>query len=529
MSVVLAGLSAVTASCRAQPPAEPVVQPAAGEADTPSPERLFPYASFRAAWATSGRAWLEEYGLAAFDEPAGRWVPRPDVDRQDTAQALYTAEMTTVVAVHAAMVCGDRELEEEVASYFRAMLTHLVEVDELRAHAGDKASGLLTAAGDPGRRTFAWTEVTPTEARLRECSLCSSQAMFPLAMLLRHVARTSHAARGVEVRALVQEAWRFLVHEHVNAWLFDIPHLDSAQQFEHPLAEAWAALAEHRPEQPRFGLLDRDLWLLATVGEVLAAHRADPSAFPLESRDVMRLAAALADGSQALADGMVRIDSTRDWQRRIVGSILPLADGLAAHPSYRFARLRQATMPADSEATVTSGVGWDISHASRIPIALRSLHETRREASAFPNEAVLRGVLRQYLYVAVDHPTRPTFRNFLSGHDGWFMADGGVAHPPSSVCGASADRPCLTPGAVQGWGFLAPYSSDYGVLLRGWLDLARAASLDAQTLRNRYYAYLGESFAWPRPDPAPRSVLWLWILGSAPQQLEGCGAAPSRR
>ena len=158
--------------------------------------------------------------------------------------------------------------------------------------------------------------------------------------------------------------------------------------------------------------------------------------------------------------------------------------------------------PTPGDRRRAPGASWDVSHAYRIPVLLRSLADTRgANGTTFPTEHDIRLAINEYVYRAFNGDrAHPLFHNFLDGTDGWYRVNYsgrvGTGYPPSACCDAhTSTPPCLCRGAVMGWGLLSSWSPD----LRRVLDsvTALAMSNDSATIayRDRYYSRDQEPFA----------------------------------
>lgn len=462
----------------------------------PWPEGL-DYAALRATWDTRGRAWIEKNAALEFKD--GHWRAAPDsLPREFRGSKAYYVQYATLVGVEMATQCDDLELEEELLELFLFSLGQFETVQHLAAVSpATTTENRFEREVRTQARTLGWLEPRGERGgRFRECELCMSQWFHPAARLLRSIAQRPHSNRSARALRFGEALWPVLVEDHLSRLAPDA-----------------------RPDlwDMETRVTDRQLWMGATAAQALAINHADPERFPLQ------------DSARETLDDLVD-RTTQALQRhrhdRFEGGrhLLSFFDGVeAATPSYAHAGQTVSTMP--SQPALRGNVGWDVSHYHRIPVILRSLHETRAATGqSFPIEEDLQAAadhIATRVYLGEADPSIPGLKNFADGSDGWYRVDPDrdFGIPPASSCDATNPaRPCLTGPALMGWGLIEAHSDALAAMLLDFAELAVEPSSDQRT---RLLTFNGEEFALER-NGQQAATLVLFVFGAMPQRLPGC-------
>jgi hypothetical protein len=278
------------------------------------------------------------------------------------------------------------------------------------------------------------------------------------------------------------------------------PSISGVKNLPSTLVGTWNAFAAgtRTPKRYQSAMRDRDLWLVATAAEVLGASKADPSLVPLGSA-AAQLRELVAAGVRFFQQSRTLYTDTKDLSGRTVQSASYFNGDYADHPETAFSGYVGARFPESSDAVTAPQASWDVSHAYRIPVFLRSLSDNRgASGTTFPSDEDIRLVTNQYAYRAFNGDlSHPLFHNYFDGTDGWFrvnyLSRTGTGYPPSTLCDAhTSSRPCLSRGAIMAWGLLTPWSPDLKRVLNSILALGDATDADHVAFRNRYYYRDGE-------------------------------------
>lgn len=266
--------------------------------------------------------------------------------------------------------------------------------------------------------------------------------------------------------------------------------------------ESWKKYAAgfKTPKHFQSVMTDRDLWLVATAAEVLGAASVDSVLVPLGASS-SRLREMVATGVAFFQASRTLYQDTKNFTGQRVRSASYFNGDYIDHSQMAFAGYEGSRFPRASDTASAPYASWDVSHAYRLPVFLRSLADTRgRSGTAFPTDEDIRLIINQYAYRAFNRDfEHPYFHNFFDGSDGWFRVNylgrTGTGYPPSRFCDArSPARPCLSRGAIMGWGLLVPWSGDLERVLRSIVDLADDHDADHTEFRDRYYLQGGEKF-----------------------------------
>ena len=502
------------------PSSDPVAPAPSGPFDT--------LAYVQRAWKVTGRSWLARYTGVQWDPASSRWR----LDEQwpyapdDVAQQAYYAEYALRPALNLAIATHDVDMLDELASFYETFLPRFTTLGALRARAGVMTSAaLLDDQGRDSQRTMAWLEKTLPRARIRECSNCNAQFLHPASRLLRAIALLPEARRTTAMKRFAAAYRPLLVDDLVIRFGFEArPIAWGNKGLPSTLVATWDALAgAPTPVGYQRAMTDRDLWLVAVAAEVLGAAAADSLLVPLGSSAV-QLRQLVGSGVRFFqASRSVRAD-TRDFNGAVVGSASYFRGDLADHPDQAYSGYQGARFPTPADRRSAPDASWDVSHAYRIPVFLRSLADTRQATgTTFPTDADVRLAVNEYVYRAFDGDfAHPLFHNYLDGTDGWYRVSyagrTGTGYPPSADCDTRiSGRPCLSRGALMGWGLLSSWSPDLRRVLRSVITLATSNDADAVAFRARYYGRGEEALALR--DASGREVYPFLLFGLLAETL----------
>lgn len=473
----------------------------------------------RAAWRESVLQWARsETGLIA-GVPQSRVTPEPGDDYP--AQTAYNVAFAFGAAVDMAAALHDRPMADDLVAFYLAYAPRFESVSEIlrrhrvRPHLLSNTSARILASRVPG-----------DTSTVDECPLCSSQFLYPASRLMRELVTAKFGSLTADDRRFLNEYAGLIVHDGLARWIRGVnrnywraPDLDSS------FANAWKRLAA--PDAAHAGyhhaVTDTDLWMIAMIGEVLDANRRSPALVPMSDVDRRLL-------KEAEAAGVDMLWSRADWHAgasRADGTTLASLDffegEMEDHPDYAFAGDSMEQLPTQKHLPTPGVVGWDVSHATRIPQVLASLHRTMPDL--VPDSA-LRLLGNQLANRALRGGSgRPLLTNFLDGTNGWYRvgyhgADFG--YPPSEQCDSrgSTRRPCLTTFGFVGWGQLGDASPNLCRALRSVADLAVTSASGTAAFAARHYTFLGEPFAATgRHGESAYPLLLFTILAESAGQL----------
>jgi hypothetical protein len=478
---------------------------------------LDPAGYVRRTWVDVGRSYVGGMSGARFDRG---WVTDTTWERASEAgAAMYDVEPVVRSALNVALATRDTAWLGELAEYFLAVRPRFRPAAELARSPGARLRG----AGREDRLLLPWRDRGLPGAPQAECLLCTGQFLHPAARLVRGLAALPPNGRPANADRFVRSYLPLLVRDHLLAGGYasttQVERLDGLPAALVPFWEATTAPAAREGREVATAFRDRDLWLLAAAAEVLLAATLDPAlvAIPEGQRDSLRRLVQV--GSARWAASVTPHRETRDWGGRRVGSLGVFEGDFAGHPDLRYAGVRSEANPSGAPPAPMQRVSWDVSHARRIPIALRSLWDARPASGAtWPDSSAMVGIVKGYLYRAFTGDLRrPRFKNFLDGTDGWYRAGyagrEGFGYPPSAACDAgSRDRPCLGAFGILGWGELARSHPDLIRVGRALRTLAMDRSSDGRRFRTRYYQAFGRDLGAMTADGRPQASLLLAIL-----------------
>jgi hypothetical protein len=277
-------------------------------------------------------------------------------------------------------------------------------------------------------------------------------------------------------------------------------------------------------------LEDRDLWLIGAAAEILGANADDPALVPLSPDETQKLLEAVTNGVQFLQQKRTFYPETRNFQGKVVGSTSYFNGEYDDHPDMAYSAYTGEAFPGNQPKQHAHGASWDVSHFLRVPVVLRSLYDTRKATGlSFPSTHELELLDNQMVYkVFQGNFERPLFNNYFDGSNGWYRVAysnrGDFGYPPAQYCEAKSNkRPCLTEGAVQGWGLIAFANPDLVQLEEALVKLAARNDISSKAFADRYYYYNGASLSLTDSAGQPQyPILLFYILSDTPERLSGC-------
>jgi hypothetical protein len=408
--------------------------------------------------------------------------------------SIYSAELFLRPALHAAWMCGDVQILDEIAQYYLLMLQQTESVGALlsRSNVTLETKERLRSA-DHSARTFA----ASFGDQAGEGELYNVQWLHPAAQLLRLVSLLPQERRTSAMKTFASEYTSFIVKEQLNRYL--VQERLTAPGGGPPVAriERWALVLRGRkgPLPWDTAMSDIDLWLLASAAEILGAHGNDPIVVPLDADQVTMLRSAVETGVRLFQSKRTDYPETKTFQGKRVGSASYFNGDYTAHPDYEYSGVTSEKFPLPSQKRVLAGASWDISHAYRLPIFLRALYENRKATRLeFPSFHDLQLVVNQYVYRVFNGDFRfPLFHNYFDGSDGWHRVGfngPGFGYPPSAYCDMHNDKQaCLTPGNIIGWGELTFVNPDLARLEQSLVNLGFDDEPGKRQFRDRHYFY----------------------------------------
>jgi hypothetical protein len=481
----------------------------------PWAESYLTYSYARAAWSSTGRTWMSYYSGIDWNDATQSWVLNSSWSDASTnvAQDAYYTEYMARGAVNMGSVRSDLALLDELAAFYVAYEGRFTTVGAMRAMTQYNTS-LLADSGPDSTKTLIWVWANGNTTYVRECDLCNSQFYHPAVRLLRIITTLPSSQRTQAMQDFVSWYAPVLTHDHLLRLLWR----DNG------------ALIQKYQNTPNY-IMDLDLWLVAGTSELLGANANDPNLVPLTSAEKSQLQQAVQVAVQALQTSYrTYYPGTQNFQGTVVGSVSyfngePIARG---DPDYAYSGYTGQIFPTPSDAKVQPGVSWDISHFYRFPIFLRSLYDNRKATGVnFPSSDI-QLVANQLMYKNFQgNFNLPLYNNYFDGSNGWFRVGyngPNFGYPPAQYCNSSANvgpntEPCLTTGAVQGWGLIAFFSSDLTALQHSLTTLAWSQDTMQIMFRDRYYLNNGTYSALDSRHRTQYPMLLFFVLSGAPEKL----------
>jgi hypothetical protein len=421
-----------------------------------------------------------------------------------------------------ALMRHDLALLDELADFLVVYSDRFVTLGRMRGELarGRSASDLNGRGGDDAK-VLPWVNKSKKGEAIRECELCSSQFMHPVARLARVISTLPDADRTTAMDRFLVIYTPLVVRDHLIR-LVDEATWPARSAGTPPQLQARWAKTMSTTDAPRtldHAMLDRDLWLIGTAAEMLGANANRPDLVKLSDADQKKLKAMVTTGISLFLSKRSNHRETKNFQGKVVGSVSYFNGDFDRQEGMKYAGYTGKEFPSGPKKPPQGG-SWDISHAYRIPLFLRSLYDNRAAiGSSFPTLDDLKAVANQYVYVVFNgNYSRPMFSNFFDGSDGWYRVGyhgKDFGYPPSKYCdnAAGSKTPCLSLGAVSGWGQLAFVNPDLERLQNALMRLAADDSASATEFKTRYYRDL--DFAGADGKPTYSILLFNILSGSA--------------
>lgn len=461
------------------------------------------------AWELAGRSWLAKYSGVRWDNGARKW----QVDQQwpygefEVAPLAYNLEFAARGAVELALASHDLALLNELAGFYLAYVNRFTTLGAMRRRQSLFVSTqLLDNQGVDSAKTLPWLEKGALRSRLRECLLCNGQFFHPAARLIRVISTLPELERTQEMTEFVQTYLPLIVRDHLLRLVYMArwDHLET-EGVANQLIDIWrSTIRVPVPSRPsyQYAMTDLDLWLIATAAEILGGNANEPELISLSREELVSLREIVEVGIELFQRKRIVYRDTRDFRGRFVESASYFNGDLDDHPDMAYAAYSGKPFPSLSQKQPARYGSWDISHFYRVPIFLRSLYDNRSATGlTFPRARDIELVINQYVYrVFQGNFSRPLFKNFFDGHDGWYRVGyhgGRFGYPPSQYCDmGDATRPCLTVAGVYGWGLIAFLHADLTELQHALISLALSKDPQIVRFRDQYYKYNNEPFSF---------------------------------
>jgi len=404
---------------------------------------------------------------------------------------LYTVEHYLRPALNAARACHDLQNLDEIAKYYLVVLQYSEPLGALlnRPNVHPTTSQRMAAA-DRSARTFA----ADIGGKAADGELYISQWLHPAAELLRFISLLPPERRTPAMENFGSQYTKFIVVGQLDRYLVQqrLPLPGGGQGGRIELWErALAGLKGDTPWANTF--TDIDLWLMASAADVLGANANDPSLAPLTAPQAEMLHRAIETGSRFVESRRNDYPATKNFRGEQVGSVAYGNGDWAEHPDYDYSGVTTEKFPTPAERLRNADAGWDISHSYRFPVFMRTLYENRKATGVdWPSYQEVQLLANQYMYRVFDGDfSRPLFHTYLDGSDAWHRVGyhgGNFGYPPSRYCDQhDPSRPCMTTGAIMGWGCIAFANPDLARLEGALIQLALDTGPEAQQFRYRYY------------------------------------------
>jgi hypothetical protein len=457
----------------------------------PWSESYLTYAYAKNAWNYIGRMMMADYGGVQWNSTTGGWQLNPSWSYAPnlTAQQVYNVELPARAAIQMGLVRHDLALLDEVARYYLAFEPRFTTLGAMRALvASGMDTSLLNGHGPDTTRTFNWVYQTSRGSVVRECELCNSQFLHPVARLIRIITTLPASERTSSMLAFVSYYGPLIIQDHLLRQLYNGELYDGEQ-----LVSYWQQILSGSRQAY---MTDRHVWTIAATAEILGANANAPTLVPLSTTDQARLKQAVQVGVELFQKERTYYPNTQNFQGLVVGSASYFNGDFDQTPSYAYTGYEGATYPTPADASINPGTSWDISHFYRVPVFLRSLYDNRKATGLnFPLVHDIQLLDYQFMYKAFQGNMQlPLFNNFFEGSNGWFnlgVMGSSTGYPPVQYCYAqsSSKYPCLIPGAIQGWGLLAFSSVDLTTLQHSLATMAWSQDPQVIAFRNRYYIH----------------------------------------
>lgn len=378
---------------------------------------------------------------------------------------LYTANLLLYAEAH-----RDAALLEELATlYGRAFPALQLQQEAVFYYARNESGGRprtqVLPLATPARM---WTGAAAAGDSVGpEFVLVSSQFLYAVARLTRIISEMD--TPSATLLAFVDEAVPVLVTEHYLRWIDKgDPEAPGIWQvagwgcnygtFDHHEYAQNLLLRRHGTDHfSRFGrvtsltycnaVLDIDLWIFSGIAELLAAHHADPSRVSIEDGARHQLLAHARLGVQLVES---RHETVPIAGQSTMGAVFD-PGSFDGHPDMRYAGFDE-TQPECLDCTTRCpatcsvfpgwkdaedrtprvappdppiGIGWDLSHARRLPLVYDTLWRHRAVlGTTFPTQEHITQFARQLAFNVFNGDFEaPSFATYFDGSAGWFRVN----------------------------------------------------------------------------------------------------------
>jgi len=450
-------------------------------------------ANLRRTWEEIGRhAAGDSHSRVGWDAAKSHWV----VLEHDPliGQALYYVEYYLRPALNAARACNDLQTLDEIAQYYLVVLQLSEPLGALLNRPNLLPLTRQRMAGvDPSARTFP----ANIGGQAADGELYNVQWLHPAAELLRLISLLPPDHRTPAMQTFAREYTKFIVLEQLDRYLVQqrLPAPGGGQA--KGRLELWKLdLSGLQGETPWANKVsDIDLWLVASAAEVLGANANDSALASLDAPQLEMLHRAVDTGIRFFESRRNDCPATKNFRGEQVGSVTYGNGDYTAHPDFDYSGVTSEKFPSPAEKARQTDAGWDIAHAYRLPVFMRTMYENRKATGAeWPSLHEVQLFTNQYVYRVFNGEfSRPLFHTHLDGSDGWHRVGyngGDFGYPPSPYCDQHNPRhPCLSPASIMGWGLLGFANPDLARVERALVKLALDPSPQARQFRNRYYFY----------------------------------------
>ncbi|ABF42305.1 hypothetical protein Acid345_3304 [Candidatus Koribacter versatilis Ellin345] len=480
--------------------------------------------TMRSTWETLGRHMTEVYSGVKWNDSAQKWVV--DDPSKVVGNSIYYSEMYIRAALETARCCNDSKLLDEIAQYYIVMLDRMIPLDTILKDANVQPLNTQRLSGaNRSARTFR----SILSGKVADCGLCNLQWMYPAARLIRIISLLPPDKRSATMKEFVAKYNSFIIEDQLVRYLTQ--ELLPAQKGKSLNRIAlWRAIPGglHGERGWDAAMTDNDLWLLASDAEMLGANANDPSLAPINPKQLDTLRQGMDAGTKLFQSKATRYSDTKNFAGVAVGSTSYFNGDYDGHPDNAYTGATSATQPGPTQKRALSNVSWDMGHMYRVAVFVRALYDNRKATgTGYPKLGDVLLLVNQYVYKVFEGDlSRPLFRNFFDGTDGWYRVSYGKAnfgYPPSKNCNMhDNDHPCLTPGQIMGWGLLAFANSDLLKLEQSLIGLQADNSPQAKAFRDQYYFYL-QAFETGTQSgrPAYGAALYFLIADNA-AIIDGC-------
>ena len=404
---------------------------------------------------------------------------------------LYYVEHWLRPTLSAARACHDLETLDEIAKYYAVVMHYSEPLGTLLARPNVYwSTSQRMAAADHSARTFP----ADNDGKVVDGELYNSQWLHPAAEFLRLISLLPPERRTPAMQNFASQYTKFIVMDQLDRYLVQ-QRIPLPGGGEGGRIELWKRdLASPKGATRRdTTFADVDLWLMASVAEVLGANANDPVLVPLTAPQAEMLHRAIETGSRFVESRRYDYQDTENFRGEKVGSVAYAIGDWADDSDLEYSGVTTEAFPTPAQKVGKADVGWDISHSYRLPVFMRALYENRKATRVdWPSYHDVQLLANQYAYRVFNGDfSRPLFHTHIDGSDGWVRVGyhgGNFGYPPSRYCDQhNPNRPCMTTAAIMGWGRIAFANPDLIEIEHALLKLALDQTPQAREFCYRYY------------------------------------------